>query len=188
MAAPGPPPPPEPPRRLRGVRSWSGTPLPERDPEKVARAVWQQMGDLAGGWPIVLTGGVGSGKTCAALCFGDAWDRGAYITVADACADLIHIQNCDGRRDRWPCAAMEWWQRVIDTELLILDELGARERVSDHHYEVVKGILDRREGRPLIVVSNNSLGEIDRLYDSRIASRLRAGTVLNVAGRDRRAS
>src|SRR5262249_12878111 len=78
------------------------------------------------------------------------------------------------------------WERIANAPLIVLDEIGSKERVSDHHYETVKGVLDKRHGRPLICISNLNLDEIKNVYDDRIASRLAAGTVFELLGEDRR--
>ena len=69
---------------------------------------------------------------------------------------------------------------------VILDEIGGRDRVSDHHYEAVKTLLDVRQGKPLMVLSNLGLSEIEKVYDDRIASRLATGTIVRVDAKDRR--
>ena len=66
------------------------------------------------------------------------------------------------------------------------DDLGARDRVSDHAYETLKKVLDSREGRPLIALSNARLSELARVYDDRIASRLSAGTLIALDEPDQR--
>lgn len=79
-----------------------------------------------------------------------------------------------------------FWGWLSGRNLIVLDELGCRGLVSDHHYEAVKRLLDERHGKPLIVIANTDLAGIERLYDDRVASRLSAGTVVSVAGKDRR--
>lgn len=78
------------------------------------------------------------------------------------------------------------WTELAESNLVVLDEIGGRERVSDHHYETVKRILDDREGRPLICLSNLDAARLAAIYDDRIVSRLMAGTTVILSGRDRR--
>jgi len=142
-------------------------------------------------WPLLLTGGVGAGKTCAALCVADYAAGVRYFTVESACEELIEVQQ--GRRDDGFCTMTPaaWWRRNAEVELGVLDELGSRERVTDHHYNLVKRFIDMRHGRPLICITNLPLASvrgpsIQSIYDDRVASRLAAGTVIQVAGDDRR--
>lgn len=142
-------------------------------------------------WPLVLTGPPGTGKTCAALCLLDH-AGGEYFTAGGLCEVLIASQQ--GRLTwhhearggtLWPEL---WWERLRREPLVVLDEVGTRERVSDHHYDAVKRMLDERHRRPLVVCSNLGLNQIARVYDDRLASRLAEGTVVEVVGSDRRLS
>ncbi len=142
-------------------------------------------------WPLFLHGLPGRGKTAAVLCLLDhAQGRTRYHTAADLADLLIRAQQ--GRlwdeedRDQVTVWPSDFWAALRKASLVALDEIGARNVVSDHHYECVKRVLDERHGLPLAVVSNLDLGEIGRLYDARIASRLAAGTVVHLKGRDRR--
>jgi len=72
-----------------------------------------------------------------------------------------------------------------DANLIVLDEIGSRSQVSDHHYETLKRALDDCEGRPLVLISNHDLETLERIYDDRIASRIAAGTIVQLNG-DRR--
>ena len=55
----------------------------------------------------------------------------------------------------------------------------------DAQYETLRRATDSREGKPAVVISNLSIRDLERIYDSRIASRLGAGTVVQLCG-DRR--
>lgn len=162
---------------------------PDRDPELVPAWIWEQMRQAApiGPWPLVLLGDAGVGKTYAALCLADlAAQSASYITVAEACEELILVQKGTLDHGAGPLSVRGWWKRKAEVGMLILDELGARSAVSDHHFETVHRLLDYRHGRPTIVISNTNLAAIEKTYDSRIASRLAGGTVIEVGGRDRR--
>lgn len=141
-------------------------------------------------WPLLVTGPAGTGKTCACLALLDYVVGAAYQTVPGFCALLIESQQ--GRLEwssgghggkLWPA---QLWAKWRESSLACLDEIGARATVTDHHYETVKACLDERQGRPLIAASNLDLATIGKLYDDRIASRLAAGTVLQLEGEDRR--
>lgn len=140
-------------------------------------------------WPLFLHGPAGTGKSCAALCLLD-YAGGLYWTTPGLC-DLL--TRCQQGREEWyregsggKIHPEQFWVSVSKASLCVLDELGAREKVSDHHYECVKRVLDEREGRPLCVVSNLDPERLTVLYDDRIVSRLVAGAVVKVAGDDRR--
>ena len=78
------------------------------------------------------------------------------------------------------------WRRVGRAQLFVLDEIGARDRVSDFHYETVQRVLDDRMNKPTVCISNLPLAKVADLYDDRIASRLGAGLVRVLEGKDRR--
>ena len=69
--------------------------------------------------------------------------------------------------------------------VVVLDEVGTRQTVSDFQYETFKRAIDEREGKPAVFIANVDLSAIGRLFDARIASRLSAGTIVQTEG-DRR--
>jgi DNA replication protein DnaC len=83
----------------------------------------------------------------------------------------------------WP---QELWNLMIEAPLVVIDEIGDRENPSEHQCLCLKRLLDEREGRPLIAISNLSVEEIGRKYSASVASRLQLGTVTYVDGPDRR--
>lgn len=140
-------------------------------------------------WPLFAHGPAGCGKTCAALCLLDH-AGGLYFTAASlsqAVSDAMFGRLLSPREKR-EVSATQLWSEVATTPLVVLDEIGGRGSVSDHHYDCVKRLLDEREGRPTLCLSNLSLGELAKLYDDRVASRLAAGTVVVLQGVDRRLS
>jgi DNA replication protein DnaC len=141
-------------------------------------------------WPLLIQGPVGTGKTCAALVLLDHTPGGLYYSTGELCDTLIRAQqgrlewSHEGRGGtRWP---EQVWSDLAKAPLVVLDELGARERVSDAHYDAVKRLLDERHGTPLLLLSNHDLGALALLYDDRIASRIGGGTVCRLDGPDRR--
>jgi DNA replication protein DnaC len=138
-------------------------------------------------WPLVVFGPAGVGKTSAALCLLDH-SSGFYYTASTLAEELIRAQQGllltpELRRQVSPT---ELWKEIREAQVCVLDELCAREKVSDHHYECVKRMIDERYGRPLVVCSNLKIDQIGLLYDDRVASRLAGGTVLTLDGKDRR--
>lgn len=138
-------------------------------------------------WPLLLHGSAGTGKTCAALSLADyVIGSRVYHLMTDLLDDLIaamkgELFDHDGDK----VASRRIWHEWTEADMAILDDIGCRDRVSDHHYETLKSALDRRRG-PSIYLSNVSPDAIARLYDDRIASRLCAGTVFECVGVDRR--
>jgi len=144
-------------------------------------------------WPLFLTGPAGTGKTCAALWLADNALDAVYWPFAGLAAHLLAARD-----DERGAAHQEFEiSRIIDGRdlagnltpnggLLVLDEIGARQHVSDWQYEILKRILDGRLGKPLLVISNASLADLATIYDDRIASRLAAGTIVTFTGTDRR--
>lgn len=72
--------------------------------------------------------------------------------------------------------------------LLVLDELGLRDSVTDSHYDAVYRCVELRTRRPFIAISNHDLERLTKIYDGRTVSRLGAGTLVEVSGKDRRLS
>jgi DNA replication protein DnaC len=112
---------------------------------------------------------------------------GLYFTAVGLAEEMIQamkgfLLGCEGR----PIGQAELWDEIARCPLVVLDELGARERVSDWSYDCVKRLLDEREGKPLLAVSNLDPEALTRVYDDRIASRLTQGAVQFVGGPDRR--
>lgn len=149
--------------------------------------------ELVGGkaqWPLLCWGPPGTGKTRSGLAVLDCCASGLYWEVPRLCDALIdagkdryEVKTQDGFRKRYPG---HLWGGISDAAILVLDEIGARDRVSDFHYETVKRAIDERESKPAIYLSNLGPEALERIYDDRIASRLSAGTVIELAGDDRR--
>lgn len=140
-------------------------------------------------WPLFLHGLAGLGKTCIGLLLLD-YAGGLYFSTSTLLEKLIQSQQ--GRLEWhqggyggviWP---EQFWNQIRRSPLVVLDELGARDKVSDHHFDSIKRLIDERESKPLVAISNLDLGRIGHLYDDRIASRLSSGTVVKLSGEDRR--
>ena len=151
-----------------------------RSPKLVDRGLMRAFAGLALGdlrWPLLIHGEAGCGKTRAALCFADSTRAASYYT-AERVADLI-------MRDGFP----DFPGEGSDPVLIILDEIGERGKASDLAYQAVKRMLDDSEKynrNVLVAISNNTPAELATIYDDRVASRLVAGTVFHLQGKDRR--
>lgn len=145
------------------------------------------MGELR--WPLFVHGPAGTGKTCAALCLLD-YAGGMYFTTCGLAETRTQVQQ--GRLEYYHesrggiMSTERWWRDIRRAPLFVLDELGARDRVSDHVYETAYLCIDERGGLPLVVLSNWGLEKIAQLFDDRVASRLSKGTVVELTGQDRR--
>src|SRR5262249_54749715 len=162
-------------------------PHKNRTVEKIAPTIREAVRQTVSGewpWPLVLCGPAGTGKTCAALCLLDHAGGGFYYTAQGLCEEVIRAQQ--GRlftpQTGRAVPPEELWRELGGCALVVLDELGARQAVSDFHYETVKRLLDEREGMPLVVISNLDPKQLLRVYDDRIVSRLAAGTVVRLEG------
>lgn len=142
-------------------------------------------------WPWFLYGAAGLGKTYAGLWLCD-YTRGLYLTAPGLAETVIEAQQ--GRlcsSDHAPGRSYDvtvpmFWDKVQRRPVVVLDELGSRDKVTDHQYECVKRMLDLREGKPFVAISNKDVKTLAALYDDRVASRLVAGTVTRIQGQDRR--
>lgn len=151
--------------------------LPEYIPEGAARMGRAVCLGLRP-WPLVLTGATGGGKTCMGLILSDNY-AGLYFTTSEFCerarkADCGHLQSSAG----YPVSLKEVWDQWRRAPLAVLDELGGRAFVSDHHFDCVLRAIDDREGQPLVVITNLTLEDLGETYDGRISSRLAAGTIV----------
>jgi DNA replication protein DnaC len=133
-------------------------------------------------WPVFFTGEAGSGKTCLALAMLDFYN-GMYYTTARWCERVRDAET--GRlqsRNGYSITRPEVWQDWERADIVVLDELGKRGIVSDHHYDTVQRCIDSREGQPAIFISNLSLKRLRAGYDDSMASRLGGGTVRTFKG------
>ncbi len=160
-----------------------------RDPALIDPGLRKVIGGCVRGnspWPLVMTGEAGSGKTCAGLCIADFF-RGWYTTFTHLHANVLMSKNGD-LWCRGPAGVRIWerdlWDRWASANICILDEIATR-KPTDSQYDTLKIALDKREGKPLVAISNLTMEEISTVCDDRIASRLDWGTRHTLSG-DRR--
>lgn len=142
-------------------------------------------------WPLVMVGGVGTGKTCAALCLCDYVPGAVYSTLQDVFDTIL---ACDRGVKSWrnpegqdvPMTSAMYWDVLVRAPLVVVDEVGQRDRVSDPFYAAFFKLIEQRSSTPFVVISNLSLDRIEAAFDYRITSRLTTGTVAHMDGPDRR--
>ncbi len=137
-------------------------------------------------WPLFVFGPAGTGKTCAALSFIDHYG-GFYFTASAFCDTLILARNGHLRwSNNFERTMRDVWDKVESAEFLVMDELAARKTVSEFHYETIKKVVDIREGRPAMYLSNEGPSTLSKVFDDRVSSRLASGTIVKLDGDDRR--
>ena len=139
-------------------------------------------------WPLFIWGGVGTGKTRFALLVHDFF--GGRLAEFSELVDEFRSAKCGTLRDTLRLgeplmSEVAWLNRISAHRLLVIDEIGLRE-TTDHARETLSRVLNVRECLPTLLVSNLSPAEIATNFDERVASRMCVGTVVHVAGGDRR--
>ena len=121
---------------------------------------------------LIMNGGTGLGKTFLSACIARQVVSMGFSVVYDT---AIHVfsalekQKFGGATEEELRAA----ERIHACDLLILDDLGTEMPtafVTSALYSVVNGRI--LEGKPTIISTNLSLGELSRRYSPQIASRL----------------
>jgi DNA replication protein DnaC len=153
--------------------------------------VWREL--RIGGkceWPLTLHGDVGTGKTCAALALCDWTLNNLCFSARQFAEDFRRAEQGlltwyrEGAGGK--ISPHDLWTHIRKVDLVVIDELGAREKVPQTHYDAILRLLDIRLKAPLIFVSNLNMEELAEVYDYRVVDRLLAGTVLCVKGESRR--
>ena len=134
----------------------------------------------SGLWPWYIHGVAGTGKTSAAAVvfrsrageFNYFWDCGK------ACRDLVCAR-----------ANYEEWQmrrKIQGAGLIVLDDVATREPTGAQ-LDALLSIINWRSGSPLIVTGNASPAQLaEFIHDDRVVSRLCAGVIIEVTGKDKR--
>ncbi len=121
---------------------------------------------------LLMNGGTGLGKTFLSACIARQVVSLGYSVVYDT---AIHIFSCLEKQKFGGATEEElrMAQRVMACDLLILDDLGT-EMPTAFVTPALYGIVNGRilEGRPTIISTNLSLGELSRRYSPQVASRL----------------
>lgn len=138
-------------------------------------------------WPLFIGGKVGTGKTCAALCLCDMIARSEYFTAAQICerfndARFGRLESSLG----YSIGVGDIRSRITGCDLFVLDELERADRATANVVETIRDVLELRDGKPLIVISNSTISDIGKAFDLRIASRIGSGSKFQLDGEDRR--
>ena len=137
---------------------------------------------------LFLCGSIGTGKTHAAIVLSNElidryFTRVLFIKSADAIAKIRGSFD-DSSKDKGLV------DRMINTELLIIDDFGIENR-TDFLVETFYRIIDARysQKRPTIITSNQSLKDLSSRYIPQIASRIKEMCAsIKFGGEDRRES
>jgi DNA replication protein DnaC len=120
---------------------------------------------------LLLMGEVGRGKTYLATAIAsaavDAKRSVVYFTFSEF-LDLVRLHKFDDHE-----GYREGVQRLLESDLIVLDDLGAEkvtEFVGQELFNMINYRMNRR--KPMVVSTNLTPGEIEDLYGARIASRL----------------
>lgn len=187
---------PTPTRRFQAPRFRELASIPENLRECLKLA---EIGKVQ--WPIYIHGDPGNGKTCASLAISDHVDRSEFFTFEQFAAKTNDIRfgrsfftaggqmNPEGYREitheiAW--TVQRWNQHLVSVPLVLLDDVGTRDRASEAAYEAFKGLLDSRDGKPLIVTSNHDVSVMATIFDPRVFDRLASGTVVKLTESSRR--
>jgi DNA replication protein DnaC len=105
-----------------------------------------------------------------------------FRAVATSCAEPQPLWGYG----KVPLREPEHWAELDARSLVVLDDVALRDRVSEAQYEVMQEFLSRRQGRPTVITGNLSIEQVAKVYDDRVASRLAAGTCIEITGEDMR--
>jgi len=88
-------------------------------------------------------------------------------------------------------SSQQLWRGMEKAKLVVIDELGARidkttGTASEHMYESIKELVDKRYAKPLVLLSNLTLSQISKVFDDRLADRIAQGTIVELKGKSRR--
>ena len=131
---------------------------------------------------ILMRGKTGLGKTHLSLAIANEVIKKGYSVIYSSAPDILRKIEKEhfGGRFETDTAGL-----VLETDLLILDDLGA-EFESKFNTSTLYNILNSRmnSGKPTIVSTNYEISELQQRYGDRIVSRLLTMELLTFAGND----
>lgn len=132
---------------------------------------------------ILMTGETGLGKTHLSLAIANEVIRRGYSVIYVTAPALIQRVE---KASRARIADDELIETLSDSDLLIIDDLGT-EYHNQYTVSNMYNIINSRllTGKPLIINTNLTLGDMEKIYSARLVSRLvGSGLKLNFVGED----
>lgn len=136
---------------------------------------------------FLVIGDVGRGKTRFGVAALRLWAlAGDQVKFTMAAAMMRRIRNTynDGATETEEAVLRDF----CSVPMLMIDELGREQRITDAVKRILHEILSVRIGnyKPTIITTNLTYAEIEETYDCAIASRLQVLTRVVIDGPDRR--
>lgn len=144
-------------------------------------------------WPIYLFGDQGRGKTSAMASLyrkvinSSKWlDLQQFVRLVQRARTSDDGKVYDFSFSNYGASESDLYRKfVVDPQVVFVDDVGIRS-ASESVFEIVYEIVNRRGRRPAIYTSNVDPQRLRAIYDDRVASRMLAGTIIEVTGADRR--
>lgn len=143
--------------------------------------------------PLFLFGHAGSGKTSAAAAVFSRWKGSAawyasskvVQTLIDARRLGFVVVYSAEHGQSYEIYPQQILRRCHESTLVVFDDVGTT-LPTEAGYEALLELINERAGKHTIFTSNLSPQEIRQSMDDRILSRMCAGHVIEVTGKDRR--
>ena len=163
-------------------------------PESVKDAIRQRV------FPVLMTGPVGTGKTCsAAVWYGSfrrlpMWNRAddLLLSIVNGRQGGIEFECTDGTINadvlgitRRTIPFNTFVNRVVNASCLFLDDLGAR-KPTENMQAAMFDLLEWRKEKPLCITSNLNREQLFSQFGDRVADRILSGTVIRFEGESQR--
>lgn len=169
--------------RILPTRFWAGPRkvfLPDMDriPSRIhanVRVAVERCVTGQWGWPLLMCGTTGIGKTRAALLLCDWVDGAGFTTASRFFSRWQEIQN-DGRNPM-----TEIYGRP---PLMVIDDLGIKTPTEFQRTALTEFMTQR--AAPIVITSNLSLKELGDVFDGRVMDRLAGGTIVEAKGYSQR--
>jgi DNA replication protein DnaC len=113
-----------------------------------------------------------------------------WINALDGFKAVVTSVSWEHPQPLWgyghPQPEHEHWAELRERPFVVLDDLGLRGRASDAQYDALQKFLLIQQDKPTVITSNLDLDRLAGVYDDRTASRIAAGTAVEVGGPDKR--
>jgi DNA replication protein DnaC len=136
-------------------------------------AQWDDV--ITSGRNLIMCGLFGTGKTHLAISIARVVARRGALPLFARTYEAVQFVREAYRRDS-RMSEREAIQRMVDPDLLILDEVGVQGGGDNEQmilFAILNGRYDAR--RPTIIASNEDLGGIEKYLSARVVDRLREG-------------